>query len=187
MKTLLLMRHARAADAKSGETDFQRVLTSDGRVMATQTGQILKSLKLRVDRIIASAALRTAETAALVAKSLSEPPANGPVQGPVDVVLERGLYHASAHEFANAASHFAFEDDSTVLIVGHNPGIGALMCYWADERLPISPATLLAFGFDVNHWSDIRANDQGAARLLAVIQDGELLRADDSIHGHSKG
>lgn len=181
------MRHARAADAKTGETDFQRLLTSDGRAMAGQTGHILKSLNLRIDRIVASAALRTAETAALVAKALGKPSGDSSASRPVDVVLERSLYHASAHDFAKAATHYAIDDDSTVLVVGHNPGIGALMCYWANERLPISPATLLAFRFDVDRWSEIHANDQGAATLLAVIQDGELLRADESLQGHLKG
>jgi len=187
VKTLLLMRHARAADAARGEDDFQRMLTKDGRAMAVQTGQILKSSGIRVDRLIASAAMRTAETAALVAKALGEPAGSEAAGAAVDVILERRLYQASAQTFARAAGDYAMDDDSTVLVVGHNPGIGALICHWASEHLPVSPATLVGFCFDVDRWSDIRSSDQETPRVLIVIQDGMLLQADDSLRGPSKG
>lgn len=187
VKTLLLMRHARAADAAHGENDFQRTLTKDGRAMAVQTGQILKALSIKIDHLIASAAIRTAETAALVAEALSEPAGSESTDEPVNITLERRLYQATAQTFAKAASDYALDDDATVLIVGHNPGIGALMCYWANERLPVSPATLVGFLFDVDRWSDIRSADQETPRVLLVIQDGMLLQADESLRGPAKG
>lgn len=186
MKTILLMRHARAGDTRAGEHDYDRSLTDDGREMASQTGKILSSLNLRIDRIVSSAAVRTRETADLVAAEVNPASAASP-SASWPVIYRPELYHASGHAFANAAAQSAFDDESTVLIVGHNPGIGALMCYWANERLDVSPATLFAFRFDVNSWTNIKANHNEGVQVLAIIQDGKLRKVDSSLQPEPKG
>lgn len=186
LKTILLMRHARAGDTRAGEHDYDRSLSDDGRDMASQTGRILASLNLSVDRIIASAAVRTRQTAELVADEINSV-RHGCSLAPVPVIQLKELYHASAHAFAKAAGQHSFDDESTVLIVGHNPGIGALMCYWAGEGMDVSPATLFAFRFGVNSWSEIQPNHSRGVQLLAVVQEGLLRKADPTIQHEPKG
>ena len=170
-----------------GERDYDRSLTDDGRAMASQTGRILASLNLSIDRVITSAAARTSETADLVATEISSVATDERRSQSLRVTYEPELYHASGHAFANAATQHAFDDESAVLVVGHNPGIGALMCYWADERLDVSPATLVAFRFDVNSWKNIKANHNKGVKVLAVIQDGMLQKVDATLQHERKG
>jgi phosphohistidine phosphatase len=173
------MRHARATDTDGNGKDYFRPLTADGREMASESGRILDSLNLPVDRIVASAALRTSQTADLVAAELTRSSASKPVGIPITRVPE--LYHASANDFAYAARQFASDDEATVLVVGHNPGIGALMCFWADQPMNIHPATLIAFRFAAESWSDIRPSLDSGAELLAIVQEGQLKHASSSI------
>lgn len=155
--------------------------------MASQTGRILASLNLSIDRVIASAAIRTSETADLVTAQFSSAAKGEPASQSMRVIYLPELYHASGHAFANAATQHAFDDESTVLIVGHNPGIGALMCFWANQRLDISPATLVAFRFDLSSWKKIKANHNEGVQVLAVIQDGTLQQVDAAIQHEHKG
>jgi phosphohistidine phosphatase len=186
LKTILLMRHARAGDTRAGEHDYDRSLTADGNDMAFQTGRILASLNLSVDRIIASAAARTQQTAELVSEEINATRTRTAAP-PVAIICRPELYHASAHGFAKAAGQHAFDDESTVLIVGHNPGIGTLMCYWAQKGLDVSPATLVAFRFDLKSWTDVKASHNEGVRIIAIIQDGKLQQVDPSLQPEPKG
>ncbi|MBL8811527.1 MAG: histidine phosphatase family protein [Planctomycetaceae bacterium] len=157
MKTVLLMRHAEAAPESAGQTDYDRPLTEDGIRIATQTGKALKAAGVTIDRIVASAAVRTTETARLVASKASPE---------CPVILLEGLYSAPAELFAQVPRQYGFEDEQTLLIVGHNPGIGQLICYFAKDLLSVPPATLAGFQFDVAAWEEISRETATLARLI---------------------
>lgn len=161
MKTVLLMRHAEAAPESAGQTDYDRPLTEDGIDVAAQTGIVLKKAGVTIDRIVASAAVRTTETARLVASKAAP-------ECPV-ILLER-LYSASAELFAQVPRQYGFEDEQTILIVGHNPGIGQLICYFAKDLLSVPPATLAGFRFDVSKWDEISREN---ATLVRLVRNGQ--------------
>ena len=70
MKTLILMRHAKAVHADGLLSDFERNLNDRGKEDAAQMGKRLLHKKVNPDLIICSAAKRTAKTAKIVADQL---------------------------------------------------------------------------------------------------------------------
>ena len=160
MKTVLLMRHAEASEPQSGQTDFQRVLTPAGKQMARKTAELASAAGFSLDRVIASASVRTAQTAEIMALGMA--PA-------VPIVLREELYAAAAEQFAAALPHHCFPDESSVLVVGHNPGIAMLMCHWAQRVTPVPPATLMVFQFSVQDWYQVPGS---SGQLLHLFSDG---------------
>ena len=165
MKTILLMRHAEAGEATQGLTDFDRCLTVEGTEIAQKTGGLLAQLRITIDRVICSSAVRTHETARLVASV---------VCAAAPVATRDQLYNASGDSFAEAIAQDMFDDESSVLIVGHNPGIASLMCQWAEKRLSVPPATLTIFQFAKSDWSECIRRQLSKPKLTCVIHDGEV-------------
>lgn len=165
MKTLILMRHAEAVSEGSARTDFERPLTEDGRAMAAKTALLLSENELVPSRILASAALRTMQTAQVVAQSIC------PDAG---LLALDELYLSTAVAYANAASNYAQEEDSVILVVGHNPGIARLMRQWSDQSFPVPPTTTVAFSISAAEWAELVPEDPPPMRVVCVIRDAAV-------------
>jgi phosphohistidine phosphatase len=159
------MRHAEAAAEEPGESDFDRCLTTDGVRMAQVTAAAMKHRGFRFDRIISSSATRTLQTAEIIADEM---------QLGVDRLNLDELYLAPAKAFEAAICERAFDDESTVLIVGHNPGIAGLICRWADRALAVPPATVAVFNSTADTWHDVRLTKIHVPKLVCLIQDGRV-------------
>ncbi|MBC7965944.1 MAG: histidine phosphatase family protein [Fuerstia sp.] len=159
------MRHAQAATEEAGESDFERRLTADGIRMATQTATTLRNRGFHIDRLIASAAERTRQTADLVTEEMQLSGAR--------VDLDE-LYLAPAKMFEAALCERTFEDESSVLVVGHNPGIASLICRWADKSLAIHPATVAVFESPADTWLHVRRTKVHVPELVCLLQDGKI-------------
>ena len=160
------MRHAEAAAEEPGESDFDRCLTTDGVRMARETAAVMKHRGFRFDRIISSSATRTLQTAEIIADEM---------QLGVDRLDLDELYLAPAKAFEAAICERAFDDESTVLIVGHNPGIAGLICRWADRALAVPPATVAVFNSSADTWHDVRLTKIHVPKLVCLIQDGRVV------------
>ena len=120
MKRLILLRHAKTERrAESGE-DFDRALTTEGRRAAQAAGQALARAGLIPDLALVSAAVRTRQTFEAMAPSLPDARLE-PVQA---------LYDAPASALRLAAEQAEAE---TVMMVAHNPGVGALALELAER------------------------------------------------------
>ena len=64
MRELILLRHAHAEPAASGQDDHQRGLSATGRAEAQAAGEWLREHGLRPDRVLCSDAARTRDTLA---------------------------------------------------------------------------------------------------------------------------
>jgi phosphohistidine phosphatase len=171
VKTVLLMRHAMAGEGLHSQRDFDRELTSEGLETATQTGHLLKRMGVRIDVVLASAAVRTQQTADAV-REIVCPNAR--------FELLDSLYHAPAETYAHAVRRLTLETESTILIVGHNPGIGDLIYRWADESLSVSTATVAIFESTVDAWTRFRKSHGDALSLSCLIQDAQIVRSTES-------
>ena len=160
------MRHAKAAAEEPGETDFDRVLTAEGIRMARETATTLKGRGFQIERIIASAAARTLQTADIVAEEMQLDAAR--------LDLEE-LYLAPAKVFEAAVCERSFEDASTVLVVGHNPGIAGLMCRWSDKIFAVPTSTVAVFESSAETWHDVRLTKIHVPKLVCLIQDGKVV------------
>ena len=115
MPVIILVRHAKAVDRMEAEDDFERGLTERGRADADRAGEALAGAGLAADRALVSPSRRTRETWARIAASLGEPTVDDPM----------ALYHASQDMLERAAREALADGAERIVLVGHNPGIGA--------------------------------------------------------------
>lgn len=169
MKTIVVMRHAKAEKQTASDQDFDRQLTPDGVTMATRTAVALNHGGIRLDRIICSSSARTAQTAEIVS---SVADFNG------EVVKLDELYLAESRDIAAAIRDHSAAEDQTVLLVGHNPGVAELMCGWAGESLEVPPATAAVFETPIDDWTNLgyagNATNTGY-RVRRLIRRGEVV------------
>lgn len=112
MPTLLLLRHAQAADIAPGCGDAERPLTERGKTQAASVGDTIRAAGLTVDHVLCSPATRTQETLEGLGLDAS-------------VEIVPSIYQAGADTIA-AAIHDTRESVQTLLVVGHAPGIPTL-------------------------------------------------------------
>ena len=167
------MRHAEAAAEEPHQTDFQRCLTADGIRIASETGAALLTEGFRIDRVIASAAERTRQTADLVTTAMHSTAAR--------LDLEE-LYCAPAKRFEATLCERTFDDETSVLVVGHNPGTASLICRWADRSLSVSPATVAVFESAADTWQNVRQTRIYKPKLVCLLQDGKISWRRDEKH-----
>lgn len=163
-RTLLLMRHSYAASEDSVR-DFDRPLTDAGRRLARETGQLLKELNLVPNLIVTSAAARTVTTGQCVAEQFE--PA-------VSQVAREDLYQARSSAYLPAIQSEVEPETSTILAIGHNPGIGTLITNLADRRFPVSPATVGVYTIDTEDWFEVPTLNDRNASMTHLIINGQL-------------
>lgn len=113
MKKLLLLRHAKSSRDDPSLADFERPLAPRGVRAAPRMGRELAARDWLPERALVSPAVRTHATWDLLAAEWPDrPPAEFP----------ETLYDASAEEIL-AELRGAPERVSTLLVLGHNPGI----------------------------------------------------------------
>lgn len=165
MKTLILIRHAEALPDTPGNRDFNRQLTESGLNITMKTALLMRDNGLIPDRIVASSAVRTMQTAERIAETIC------PDAG---LLAVDELYLAPSTVYSEVAAEHGQSEDSVVLIVGHNPGIANLMCIWSQIRLSVPPATLTAFEVDVADWSEVNLDSRNVMRMKYLFQNATL-------------
>src|SRR3954447_7388565 len=117
VKTILLLRHAKSGWGQPGLDDHDRALNKRGERAAEAMAEHIVHNAPRPDLILCSTAVRTRQTLAPLVHRLSNPAP--------PIALEKGLYLAS--EPALLVRLRAVPDDvRTVMLIGHNEGIGEL-------------------------------------------------------------
>lgn len=171
MVTLALLRHAKSSWDAPGLSDFDRPLNERGRTAAPLIGKAMADLNLAPDLILCSSAKRTRQTLDLVLPELAPLPARC-VQHIDDIYLGSPLRMLEL-------IHQAPPDVSTLLLVGHNPGLHVLASSLAGsgntsarERLVLKYPTagLAVFDFDEAKWPGIAP---GKGLLRAFITPKE--------------
>ena len=94
MKTLYILRHAKAErDSESGE-DFDRPLAERGQRDAEAVGREVRSRGFEPDAVLSSPARRAAETVEAFARGY----------GPIEPTFEPGIYKAPAERLMEIVS-----------------------------------------------------------------------------------
>ena len=113
MRTLILFRHAKAVRAHEADSDEARGLTGRGRREAALAGAAMEDAGLKPKLALVSTSQRTRETAE-----------HGLQNFALETRFEDALYHAAPEGVWDA---FSASDAESVVIVGHNPGLGELV------------------------------------------------------------
>jgi phosphohistidine phosphatase len=116
MQRLVILRHGDAETAADGMSDFDRGLTEEGRAESASAGRQLAEAGVEPGLALVSDARRARETWSAAAAAFA----------PAELRLDHGLYNATVPVLARAAEE-ALAEASTVILVGHNPGLHGLV------------------------------------------------------------
>ena len=156
MRTLLILRHGKAAPEENDRGDRDRPLTKRGKHAAELIGHLLRDDQLVPDRIISSSALRARDTARRVAAAAK-------FGGVLDELDE--LYLAEPEAYITALVERA-GDAERVLVVGHNPGLEALALILTSEPVSLPTAGLVECALPIANFSELSLEVRGKLRML---------------------
>lgn len=167
MKRLILMRHAKSSWDDDGLSDIKRPLNDRGRMGADLIGRWLENEGLVPDLAILSPATRVQETWSRTSAAFSASP---------ETVEAPKLYMAAPETIRDTIREFGKGD--TVLLLAHQPGIGAAArafridpapIHSSFDKYPTSATTVLDFHID--DWAMI---DFGNGELHRYITPKQL-------------
>ncbi|MGB0919721.1 MAG: SixA phosphatase family protein [Alphaproteobacteria bacterium] len=173
MKTLYLLRHAKADLAEAGQDDINRPLNRKGERAASLVGIYLAQQGYPVRGVFASPATRAETTARRVCEELADAP---------PLVVAPQLYNASYDGLMTWLAGLGDAPDH-ILLVGHNPAIEDLagvmispdsqetpMAQRLAEKLP--PASLVVLKLPIGDWSELAT---GIADLVNFVRPKDLV------------
>lgn len=174
MKTILLLRHAKSAWGDPGLSDHDRPLNRRGERAARALAEHLVKQGPLPDQILCSTATRARQTLAPLVELLASVP---------PISLEKGLYLAPEAALMARLRDLPPEV-GTVLLVGHNDGIGEFAAGLAGhgkattlaalrEKYPTGALSVLTA--PVQRWPDLAF---GAAELRAFVRPRDLVAGD---------
>ncbi|HRY27030.1 MAG: histidine phosphatase family protein [Geminicoccaceae bacterium] len=172
MLEMLVLRHAKSRWGEPGTTDHDRTLAPRGVEAAKRMGRLIRERDWLPDRILCSTAARASATLALAM-------ATWPERAAPAVEHTSRLYMASPQQLLEVVRAQA-AGCKRLLLVGHNPGMGAFVLRLAgagepaalaavEEKFPT--AALARLGLDLEQW---RNAEWGSARLLDFIRPKDL-------------
>jgi len=154
MKTLLILRHAKSSWDDHGLRDHDRPLSPRGARDAPRMGSHIMDEDLVPETIISSTAVRALSTAELAAGRMSPSPR-------IETTPE--LYLASPHDYLEVLDELG-GDAERVMVVGHNPGITALVTRLTGVLEEMPTAALAAVDLDIDTWGEISSGPRGELR-----------------------
>lgn len=171
MKTLGLYRHAKSDWNDQRARDFDRPLNRRGRKGAAIMGKYIVDHGVYWDRIIASPAVRVAETMELGAEAARITP---------QLRWDRRIYLASSAVLLDLLREQEGNPPS-ILMAGHNPGLEDLIFDLVpddgtsplrdivEQKFPTAAYAVLEI--DIDDWADLT---EGSARLVHLIRPRDL-------------
>ncbi len=117
---LILARHAKSDWSGPSQADHDRPLNPRGRNAADAIGAWMAREGIRPAHVLLSTARRVAQTWEVLAAHV----------GPLPVTRHDGLYLATPEAILD---HVVAAGHADVMVVGHNPGMGALAQYLVAE------------------------------------------------------
>lgn len=178
MKRLLLLRHAKSSWDRADLPDAARPLSKRGERTAPLVGKLIRDEHLIPDLILCSTARRALQTAKRVMDSFHREP-------PFTEVDE--LYMATPREILTVLSEHG-GDEKSILVIGHNPGLGDLAAWLVTEgdirevrRLKdkFPTAALAVIDLPIENWHDVAdtAVDNWGGKLARFIVPKDLEEA----------
>ncbi len=163
MKTLLILRHAKSSWKDTLLADHDRPLNKRGKQDAPRMGKLLKEQGLVPDRIISSTAKRARNTAKAVAKACH-------CEDRVELTPE--FYHAGPGAYLAVLQNVQ-DDDQRVMVVGHNPGMEALVAHLTGRMETMPTAAIAHVALPIEKWAELDYEVQG--ELLALWRPKALI------------
>jgi phosphohistidine phosphatase len=170
MRTLMLMRHAKSSWDQPDLADVDRPLDPRGKAAAPLIARHIKAQRWRPDLVLCSPAERVRATWQLMIPILGRS---------IECRTLRTIYLGAPSRLLEALRRPA-DEIQTLMMIGHNPGLGRLaltLCgagpkkALAQMAAKFPTAALAVIGFDVGHWSGVAP---GIGRLEAFVRPKDL-------------
>ena len=171
MKRLGLFRHAKSDWNDAKLRDFDRPLNDRGRRGAALMGRHILDYGCRWDRIIASPAVRVAETIEIAAKAAGSSP-------PVE--WDRRIYLASSMSLLDLLREQSGDPDA-IMMVGHNPGFEDLIFDLVPDNgtselrdeveIKYPTAAFAVMELDIERWKDL---EEQTARFIHLMRPRDI-------------
>lgn len=167
-RELLILRHAKSDWDSGSATDFERPLAKRGRRDAPRVGAWLYREGLVPDCVVSSPAERARQTTLKVCKALDIKRKQ--------VIWDEAVYAAGLEALLGVLGRCPAQA-SAVMLVGHNPGLEALVRYLTggDHEEPddgkLLPTAAMARLEMPDDWSRL---DAGSAVLLSLTRPKNL-------------
>jgi len=146
MKTLYLVRHAKASPGNPALPDRDRPLNERGLRDAAAMGQRLAQRGAAPDVVLSSPAARALATAEQLALALG-------LQRN-DIVVDDRLYNAAPDDLLAVLQGLG-KAHERVMLVAHNPGVAELANFFAREITEMPTCAVAELRFEVSSWVDI--------------------------------
>lgn len=156
MKTLLILRHAKASWSQPKHIDHERPLTKRGKHDAPQMGKLIRDQGLTPDLIISSTAKRAYDTARLAAEACG-------YEG--DVEQRQELYLSDTTCYMDILRSLP-DKVNCVMLVGHNPVLEELLNLLTDYKEPFPTATLAQVELPITSWVGLSEATDGYLKNL---------------------
>ena len=150
-KTLMLLRHAKSSWKDKHLKDFDRPLKKKGEETAELIGKILAHDELLPDIIFSSPAKRAKETVEIVNKHAG-------YKGSTQYI--DALYMGEPSDYIQALRELP-DQVNRVMVVGHNPGLEALLQLLEGKVNVLSTGALASLDLELTHWSDLNPSTVG--------------------------
>lgn len=171
MKLLGLYRHAKSDWSDAHARDFDRPLNTRGRRGAATMGRHIRDHGIAWSRIIASPAVRCAETIEIGHQA---------VGSAYSVAWDRRIYLASSATLLDLLRELE-DEPASLLMVGHNPGLedlifdlvpdepGNSLRHIVEQKFPTAAYAVLEL--DIDAWANAAP---GCGRLIHLIRPRDL-------------
>lgn len=147
MKTVYLVRHAKAIERDSSTPDFERYLIKQGKNESIVMAKILKGKNAIPDIVLSSPAKRAIETAQIFSKILEYPLK--------EIKLADAVYEASAKQLMEVISKVNNKYNDLMLF-GHEPSLSECAVYLLKDFKNILPKSgVICMEFKKDSWRSI--------------------------------
>lgn len=160
MKTLYVLRHGQAAPETGDATDHRRKLTPRGQLEVRRAAASQLERGKLPSLVLASSAARARETAQLCL-------ASWPRSAELRVLNELYLAEPSSYLAALAAEGQGHE---AVMVVGHNPGLEALVLTLTERSEHLPTAALVEIDLPIAAWTDLSAPGRDLGQLVRAFR-----------------
>ena len=161
MKDLLILRHAKSDHSDPRLRDHDRPLNARGRSAAPRIGLHLAEQGLLPDLLLCSTAIRTMQTAALVAEA---------AELHVKTEFVDDLYLAAPQTILKIIASRGGDSDA-VLMVGHNPGCEDVLTILGLGMHEMPTCALAHITLDINDWELAPTTETATLENLWLVRE----------------
>jgi phosphohistidine phosphatase len=148
MKKLIFVRHGRAEDQGESIPDFERSLTTRGKLVSEQMAVLLKEKTEDPGFFITSPAFRAYETALVFARIFRKEPDS--------VLLRNNLYSRASFRYLAEMLEEIPEEVNSVILFGHNPSFTEIPDRLSKDGCDFLPkSAVVCLSFKADSWKEV--------------------------------